>query len=588
MTPLFSRVFRRLRPHLGRTAGGVVLVLATSLAELAKPWPLKLIVDQVLGGEPLPAIGFPDQISSDALLAACAVGLVGLFFVVGALSLASDRLTIDVGQRMVGELRRDLFGHLERLSIRRHDRRSTGDLVYRLAADTMALQTLAMNAVFPTLSAVLFLLGMVGVMLSMNVQLTLLALAVTPFIALSVRMLGRRIETRAATAKAREADLYAVAETSLSAIRLTKAFRAEAVEERRIDGASREALDRHLSLYTTQSGYSLVVSVLGAVGTAVVLWFGARLVLAGALTVGDLLVFAAYLASFYAPISTLSDTFGLAQEARAGLTRVFELLDLPREADEGTRERKPGDTPGAISVEGVEYAYEPGRPVLQGVSLEVRLGEKLALVGPSGSGKTTLAMLMLRFLEPDAGFLRLDGTELRELPLRSLRGAFSTVLQPPLVLPGTVAENVAYGRPDATRDEIEEAVRVAQLEDVVLALPHGLDTPLEVAGARLSQGERQRLTVARAVLAGGPIWLLDEPTASLDAVTEARLLGALEQARGERTCILIAHGTAALAWADRIAVLREGRIVAIGTAEELAGRVELGEPLPSTGATENP
>lgn len=575
MSPIAGRVRRRLRPHRTRILAGVALVTASSLAELAKPWPLKVVVDQVLGGEPLPAVGFPDRIGPDALLLACVAGLVGLYVLLGGLRLASNRLTIDVGQRMVHHLRRDLFARLERLSMRFHDRRSTGDLVYRLAADTMALQTLAMNAVFPTLAAVLFLVGMVAVMLRMNVALTLLAVAVTPFIAAAVRLLGRRIERVATDARNRESELYSAAETSMSAVAVTQAFRAEELEEARFARASATALARHLELYTTQTAYALVVSVLGATGTAAVVWYGAQLVRDGTLTIGDLLVFTAYLASFYAPISTLSHTFGLVQESRAGLARVFEVLDDRNVVTGGDGELERGDLRGAIAVEGVDFAYEPGRPVLQGVSLEVRAGEKLALVGPSGSGKTTLALLLLRFLDPDRGFVRLDGRDVRELGLAGLRSAFGVVLQPPLILPGTVRDNVAYGRPDASDEEVEAALRIAQLADVVDALPAGIETTLDTSGARLSQGERQRLTIARALLCDAPVWLFDEPTASLDAVTEARVLRALENAREGRTCVLIAHGPAALAWADRIAVMRDGRIVALGTADELRDRVEL-------------
>lgn len=575
MTSLSRRVLRRVRSHAGRVSGGLALVLATSLVELAKPWPLKIIVDQVLGGAPLDEIGFPEAVTPDTLLVVCVVGLVLLYASVGLLSLAADRLTIDVGQRMVGELRRDLFARLQRLSIPQHDRRATGDLVYRVAADTMAIQTLAMNAVFPSLSALLFLVGMVVVMLGMNVSLTLLALAVLPFLVLALRILGRRIETTASAAKAREAELYATTEASLSAIRLTRAFRGEEREERRVDEASRTTLARHLSLYTTQNAYAVVVTVLGAVGTAAVLWLGARQVQAGVLTVGDLLVFTAYLASFHAPVSTLSHAFGLVQEARAGLTRVFELLDLPPEGPEGEGTLDPSEVEGAVSIEAVEFGYEPGRPVLHGVSLDVRPGERLAIVGPSGSGKTTLALLLLRFIDPTAGFVRVDGTDTRSVSLASLRSCLAPVLQPPLILPASVAENVAYGRPDATRGEIEEAIEVAQLDDVLARMPDGIDTPLEIGGAGLSQGERQRLNVARAIATNAPIWLFDEPTGSLDSVTESRLLGALERARKGRTCIVIGHGPAVLAWADRIAVLREGRLVAIGTAEELQGRADV-------------
>lgn len=575
MTRVLPRVARRLRPHGGRVALGLLLVTASSLAELAKPWPLKIVIDSVLGGRPIPAVGFPATVGAEMLLLWTVVGLVGLYVLLGALSLASNRLTIDVGHRMVQDLRRDLFSHLERLSVRFHDRRPSGELVYRLAADTMALQTIAMNAVFPTLSAVLFLVGMAVVMLQMNLQLTLLALAVTPFIALSVRLLGRRVERVATDARVRESDLYAATEASMSAVRLTQAFGAEETETERFADRSRASLARHLELYTTQTTYALVVSVLGAVGTAAVLWMGVRLVGQGTLTVGDLVVFTAYLASLYAPITTLSHTFGLVQEARAGLARVFEILDLPPDVVTGDESLDPATVEGRLSVEGVEYAYERGRPILRGVSLEIRPGEKLALVGPSGSGKTTLAHLLLRFLDPDSGFVRLDGKDVRRLALGDLRGVFSSVLQPPVVLPGTVRENLCYGRPDASDQAIESALGTAQLEAVIDDLPQGVDTPLEVAGARLSQGERQRLTLARALVADRRVLLLDEPTASLDGPTEARLLADLERARRGRTCVVIAHASAAFAWADRIAVLREGRIVALGTPEELRDRPEL-------------
>ena len=575
MKDITPRALRRLRPHAARVAAGVALVTASSLAELAKPWPIKIVVDQVLGGRPLPAVGFPRSLDAPTLLAWVAGGLVVLFVVLGALSLATDRLTIDVGQRMVQDLRRDLFAHLERLSMRFHQDRPSGELVYRLAADTLALQTIAMNAVFPTLSALLFLVGMVVVMLRLNVELTLLALVVTPFIVLSVRLLGRRVESVATDARLRESDLYATAEASLSVVRLTQAFSAEPAEIGRFERASRASLARHLELYTTQTAYALVVSVLGAAGTAGVLWLGARLVLEARLSVGDLLVFLAYLGSFYAPLSTLSHTFGLVQEARAGLARVFELLDLAPDVVGGDQVLPRAGIRGEISIEGVEFAYQPGVPVLRGVSCVARSGEKLVLVGPSGSGKTTLALLLMRFMDPDRGFIRLDGRDLRHLTLESLRAAFAPVLQPPVIVPGTVRDDVAYGRPCATDEEVVNALRSARLWEVVEALPEGLGTPLAVAGARLSHGERQRLALARALLLDAPILLLDEPTASLDSATERDLLRDLEAARRGRTCIVIGHSAAVLGWADRIAVLRDGRIVALGTPAELRDRPEL-------------
>ncbi|MBM4267151.1 MAG: ABC transporter ATP-binding protein [Deltaproteobacteria bacterium] len=584
MTARSRLVLRHLRPYGGRVAVGIALVTITSLVELAKPWPLKIAVDNVLGDRPLPLLGYPERLGPEGLLAIAVFGLVGLHVLLGVLSLLGNRLTIDVGQRMVQALRGELFDHLEKLSTRFHDRRSAGELVYRLAADTMALQTLAMNAVFPTLSALLFLAGMAIVMLQMNVGLTLLALAVTPVVGLAVRVLGRRLSEVAAEARERESELYAAAERSMTAIRVTRAFSAEAAEAKRFRGASAASLARHLELYTTQTAYGIAVSILGAVGAAAVLWIGTRLVMRGSLTVGDLLVFTSYLASLYAPIQTLSHTFGLVQEARSGLGRVFSVLEIDPEVRDGARGLDPAAVRGAIELRNVEFAYEPGLPVLQDFSLEIAPGEKLALVGASGSGKTTTALLCLRFFDPSAGTILLDGEGVRAYRLDALRSAFGVVLQPPLLFPGTLRENLVYGRAEAGEAEIAAAIETAQLGDLIARLPEGLETV--VGWTTLSAGERQRVTVARALVRRAPILLLDEPTASLDVDTEARLLAALEAHRRGRTCLLITHSRATLEWADRIAVLQDGRIAAVGRLDELRAQgglaaTLLAEPSPA-------
>jgi ATP-binding cassette subfamily B protein/subfamily B ATP-binding cassette protein MsbA len=566
------RISPYLRPYRLRLAGALALVFALSLAEIGKPWPLKVVIDNVLGGAPLPAAGYPDQIGAAALLAAAAIGLVLLYVAVGLLQVASNYVTIDVGQRMVDDFRSELYQHLQRLSLRFHSRRSAGELMYRLAADTFAIQTLTMNGFFPTVSAIVMLAGMLVVMARLDVYLTCIALVVCPLLGLAIRFMSARITRVATAARERESDLYSVAERSMSAVKVIQAFTTEDEEHRRFADVSRASLTANLRLYTYQTGYSMLVNVIAAVGTAAVLWVGARAVQGGRLTVGDLIVFTSYLASLYAPINSISNSYGLVQGAKAGVGRVYEILEMAPDVPDGPRMLTRADVHGAFELRDVTFGYAPGQTVLRDVSLRVAPGERIALVGATGAGKTTLVSLLARFYDPNEGAVLLDGVDLRELNARSLRRQMAMVLQPPIVFPTTLRENVAYGRRDATPADVLAAAEAAQLGPLLARLPEGLDTVIGERGATLSEGERQRLTIARAILRDAPILILDEPTSALDAETEALLLHSLDRLLRGRTSFVIAHRLSTIREASRILVLRDGGIAEIGTYEELVAR----------------
>jgi ATP-binding cassette subfamily B protein len=568
---MLLKILRRLVPYRGLFAWAVAQVLLIGVLELAKPWPLKVVVDNVLGGRPLgwPVVG---GLAPRPLLAVACLVLVGVYALLGLLSVTSNYATISVGQRMVNDFRSELYAHLQRLSLAFHSRRSVGDLLYRLTADTFAIQTLTMNGVFPLLTSAVLLGGMVVVMLRMDWVLTLVALGVVPALFLSIAAMSRRITALATDARVKESALWAVAQRTIGAIRVIQAFTTEGEEHRRFVGTSRASLDANLRLYTFQTVYGSGVNVLIAAGTAGVLWFGAVHVLEGGLTVGQVLVFTTYLASLYAPINSLTQTYGLIQGARTGAERVFEILDTAPDLVDGTRELGRDEVHGAVTFEDVRFGYDASRLVLQGVDFHARAGEVVAVVGATGAGKTTLVSLIPRFYDPVAGRVLLDGIDVREFRLHALRRQVAMVLQPALVFPTSVRDNIAYGRPDATLAQVREAARLAQLTDFLERLPAGLDTMVGEGGATLSAGEQLRITIARAILRDAPLLILDEPTSALDATTEALVMQGLERLMAGRTTFVIAHRLSTVRRADVILVIDDGRIVEQGPFHELVAR----------------
>ena len=388
----------------------------------------------------------------------------------------------------------------------------------------------------------------------------------------AIARLSHRITTLSTDARVKESAFWSVAQRTMGAIRVIQAFTTEAEEHERFVARSTESLAANLRLYTFQSVYSAFVNVLIAAGTAVVLWVGANHVLEKTLTVGEVLVFTTYLASLYAPINSLTQTWGLIQGAKVGAERVFEILETRSDLPDGARNLARGEVHGAIEFDDVRFGYDDSREVLRGVSFHARAGELIAVVGATGAGKTTLVSLIPRFYDPTAGRVLLDGIDMREFQLRALRQQVSMVLQQPIVFPTTIRENIAYGRTDASAAEIAEAARLAQLDDFLERLPEGLETVVGEAGATLSGGEQLRITIARAILRDAPVLILDEPTAALDADTEARVLAVLERLMEGRTTFVIAHRLSTVRCADVILALADGQIAEQGTYAELVAR----------------
>ncbi|MCC6767164.1 MAG: ABC transporter ATP-binding protein [Deltaproteobacteria bacterium] len=567
---MLRAVAHYLRPRRAAFLFALAQVVLIGACELLKPWPLKIVVDNVLTGAPIawgPAAGLgPMQL----LLAAC-LGLVLLYVALAALGTLNNATTITIGQGMVNDFRLDLYQHLQRLSLKFHTSRDVGDLLYRVTADTFAIQTLSMNGVFPIITSLVLFGGMVVVMGRMDGLLTAVALAICPVIFLGITILGRRINAIATEARQKESRLYTVTQRGIAAIRVIQAFTTEEEEARQFAASSTESLRANLRMYMMQTFYSGAINVIIAVGTALVLWVGATKVLSGTLTIGQVLVFTTYLASLYAPINSISQTIGMVHGARAGAARALEILATAPDLRDGARTFATVPR-GEVRFERVHFAYAADRPVLRDVDFVAEAGQVVAIVGPTGVGKSTLVSLVGRFYDPVEGRVLLDGVDLREYRLRDLRSRIAMVLQPALVFPTTLRENIAYGRPQATELEIARAARLAQLDGLLARLPQGLSTPVGEQGATLSGGEQQRVTIARAIVRDAPILILDEPTSALDTETEALIIAALRELMRGRTTFVIAHRLSTIRHADRVVVLREGTVAEQGTFDELVAR----------------
>ena len=560
---MLKKALKYLWPYKFPFLIALAQVFIISGCELLKPWPLKVIIDNVLSGKPAP-LGFENVFSPATLLILAVIGMVIIYIVLGGITLLNNYTTIKIGQKMVNDMRGDLYAHLQRLSLAFHNRRKVGDLLYRVTADTYAIQSLTMNGVFPILSSLVLLAGMFFVMMKIDWQLTVLSLAVCPILLVSITLMSRRITTAAMFARQQESEVYSVVQRAMSAIRIIQAFTKEEEEHRKFMSASNQSLGASLKLYTLQTFYSGIVNVVMAIGTALVVFVGARHVMSGQITVGEIIIFTAYLASLYGPLNTICQTWGLIQGAKVGVERVFEILEVEKDLKEGTRAFPKSGTKGEVVLENVFFHYASEQPVLKNINLIVKPGEKIAFVGPTGVGKSTLVSLIPRFYDPRSGRVLLDGIDLRDYQLKSLRRQVSMVLQPPLVFPVSVLDNIAYGRPEARLEEVISAAKLARIHESIERLPDKYETIVGEQGATLSEGERQRITIARAILRNSPILILDEPTSSVDAETEFLIMEGLEQLTSCRTTFIIAHRLSTVRKADRIIVLGKGEIIEEG------------------------
>jgi ATP-binding cassette, subfamily B, bacterial len=410
---------------------------------------------------------------------------------------------------------------------------------------------------------------MLLVLFPLDPVLTLLSLTVVPVLFALISGFNRKIVDVATEVRNTESRVYSVVQWAMSSIKLIQAFTKEEDEHQRFMGASRESLRATLRLYSWQTLYSGAVNVVIAGGTALVVYAGARAVISGRLSVGELIVFISYLAQLYAPINQMTQSWSLIAGARAGAQRVFEVLDTEADLKGGHRSFPMDGARGDVAWRNVSFRYRPETPVLIDIELTVTAGAKIAVVGPTGAGKSTLLGLLPRFFDPSTGAVEIDGVDLREYRLKSLRDQISMVLQPPLIFPLSARDNIAYGRPGTADEEIEKAARLARIHDRIVLLPEGYDTIIGESGVLLSEGEKQRITIARALLRDAPILILDEPTSALDVATEALVMAGIERLMAGRTTFIIAHRLSTVQRCDRIIVLHEGRIVETGTFAEL-------------------
>ena len=559
----------------------LVVVLLTLLLkvgfELLKPWPLVFLVDHVLLGKASAlstriAEALPGSPTTYGLILWSVTATGVLFLLSWAAGLANAYASISLGQRMVYDLASDLFARLQALSLRFHTSKAVGDTIRRVTADCACVSVIVKDALAPVLTAAVTVVAMVVVLWRMNPTLTLLSIAVVPLMAFAFHRYAQPMLDRSYAQQEIEGRMYDVVEQTFTAIPVVQAFTREPVNDARFRTATGDSVAAAVSLLNVQMQFKILIGLATALGTAAILFVGGHQALSGGMTVGMILLFLSYLSALYTPIETVMYTGATLQGAAGSARRVREVLGTEREV---------WDKPGAVALsrvrgevrfENVTFGYEKEHPVLRDVSIEARPGEMIALVGSTGAGKTTLLSLLPRFFDPWSGCVRLDGQDLRDVRLRSLRHNIGLVLQEPFLFPLSVAENIAYGRPNATAAQIEAAARAARAHDFITRLPEGYRTVVGERGATLSGGERQRLSIARALLLEAPLLILDEPTSALDAETEAALLDALEKLRGSRTIFVIAHRLSTVQRADRIVVLKEGRIVEEGTHSELLAR----------------
>lgn len=564
----------------------VLLVMLLRIGiNVLRPWPMKVLVDHVLEGRAypqwlsgmvawLPAAGVPPAGVPPAgprqeLITWCVLGMFVIFLAGWALSAAGAIAGANLGQRIAYDLAADLFRHLQRLSLRFHSTRSTGDSIRRVLTDSNCISTIVKDALLPALTSAVSLVLMFVILWQLDWVLALVSLAVVPIIALALRLYSRPMMDLSYAQQEAEGKGYGVVERALIATPVIQAFVREDYVAGQLRAANAASLQATLVATNVQLRFKILVGLATALGTAGMMWIGARQVLAGHLTIGEMLVFLAYLASLYAPLEVLAYTSSTGQAAAGSARRVLEVLATEREVPERAGARTLPHVRGAIELDHVTVGYEEGNAVLHDVSLAVAPGQTLAIVGPTGAGKTTLVTLIPRFLDPWQGRVMVDGHDLRDLSVLGLRQHISIVLQEPFLFPATVAQNIRYGRPGAGMAEIEAAARAANAHEFIAALPEGYDTVLGERGATLSGGERQRLSIARALLRDAPILILDEPTSAVDARTEAPLLEAIARLQRGRTTFVIAHRLSTIRTADVIVVLERGRIVETGSHNEL-------------------
>ncbi len=537
---------------------------------LLKPWPLKIIFDYILLNRPLPErIGFVSFAAGHdklVLLAFSCAGMVAIFFLEGLFTFARKYFMASGGERAINDIRQRVFGHLQMLE-HRSDR--SADLVVRLTSDIDSLKLLLTQHIQTFVNYILTFAGIGITMFLMDWHLTLAALAVVPPLYLMSFYFSARVAELTRRKRARESQVASLVQETVTSKDVVQAFAREEHEKRLFAEESEESLDAALERAKVSKGFGRTVEVIIAIGTAIVVYLGARRVLAGHVTPGDLIVFISYLRDLYRPVGGLSELIIDFSGSLVCGERVAEILDTKVKVADAPDAVDAPSFSGAVAFEKVTFAYEEGMPVLRDLSFKVQPGDIVALIGSSGTGKTTIVNLILRFHDPSEGRIMIDGEDIRRYTLKSLREQISVVLQEPVLFHRTIRDNIAYGKPEAVFEEIVEAAKAAQAHDFITRLSDGYDTIVREGGSNLSGGERQRISLARAILKDAPIFILDEPVSGLDAVTEAKLHETFGRLMKGKTSFIIAHRFSTIMRANLILMVEEGRITEQGTHEQL-------------------
>jgi len=564
---ILRQLWQQARPYWPHIGGILAMdLLATPLA-LLSPLALKLVVDNVLGTEPLPRFlvpVLPDdwQASSTAILIFAAFLLVVVAALSQLQSLGASYLRTYTGEKLSLSFRSRLFWHGQRLSLAFHDRKGVTHSLYRVQYDAVSLQSVTIGGFIPMVAALVTVVSMIYVMANISGQIALVALLVVPVLFLLVK--GYRQPLRDGWRKQKRLDSAAlsVIHEVFSSLRVVKAFTQEKREQERYTSNATKSLAARLRVTLLEGSFGLATGLTTAIGTGIVLFIGAKMIMAGSMSIGDLLVVMTYLGLLYGPLKTIGKQLGHMQNALASAERAFEFLDEQADVPEREQAISLERAKGAFKLEGVGFEYEAGNPVLHDISLDIPAGTRVGIAGKTGAGKTTLMSLLMRFYDPTTGRILLDGTDVRDYRLADLRQQYGIVLQEPVLFSNTVADNIAYGRPDATTEEIVTAAKSANADEFIESLPHGYDTLVGERGMRLSGGERQRISLARAFLRDAPILLLDEPTSSVDVKTEGVIMEAMERLMQGRTTFMIAHRLSTLDMCDLLLEVRGGRIAA--------------------------
>jgi subfamily B ATP-binding cassette protein MsbA len=575
---VLSLIWSLLKPY----RSSLVIILAAMLVQtamsVATPWPLKIILDNVVGEHKLPpwlddflrpfmTSGGKMQIAAAAAIATILIALLG-----AAASYLANYYTTSVGQWVANDLRLRTYHHLQQLSLNYYNTHEMGALLSTITADVQTIQNFASSSTLGILVDMFTIVAMLVIMFWLNWDFTMIAVGVTPFMLLMVSRFKKAVKKATREVRKQQSNVVAVVQQGLESMRVVTAFGRQDLEQEELSEVSKATVEAALKARRVKALLSPIVTVTVSLCTAFVLWRSSSLILKGTMTAGALTVFLSYLTKFFKPVQDLATMTNTIAQTAVGVERVRAILEANDVIEERGDAREPQPLKGEIKFENVAFAYNKDAPVLTDVNFEIKAGQMVGVVGPTGGGKSTIVSLIPRFYDPSAGKVSVDGVDIRDYKIHGLRNQIAYVLQETVLFRGTVAENIAYGRGSATRDEIVEAAKLANADEFIAKMPHGYDTMVGDRGDTLSGGQRQRIGIARALIRNNPILILDEPTAALDTESEQLVMEALERLMKGRTVITIAHRLSTIRNSDKIVVLKGGVVAEEGTHDELMAK----------------